>query len=101
MKTIKVKSGQSTEDIALQEYGAIEGVIYLLMDNNLSPSDSLYPGQELQIRDEVPELTESNRKIQSYLSSRGVSPNSGSAGVKTKVAYVTDGYVLDGYVKEE
>jgi len=43
MQTIKVKSGQTLFDIALQCYGSVEGVYQLISDNNLTSLTDLLP----------------------------------------------------------
>jgi len=50
MAIYKVKFGQSIYDIAIQVYGSVLGVYYLLQDNeNLNLSDSLPQGTELSV----------------------------------------------------
>lgn len=54
MRTIIVKLNQSLFDIALQEYGDVQGVFFLVDDNGLNSIDAnVYEGDELQVRDEV------------------------------------------------
>ena len=55
MRIIKVKKNQSLADIALQEYGDIEGVFHLVNDNpELNGiTDNVFENDELNIRDEV------------------------------------------------
>lgn len=54
MKTILVRSGQTIFDIALQYYGDIEGLKYLLEDNDgLDLSVPLLPKQKIQIRNSI------------------------------------------------
>lgn len=54
-RVITVGPGQSIEDIALQEYGSIDGVTLLLSDNLAAfpngYSTDLMPGTELTVRD--------------------------------------------------
>lgn len=58
MKIITVQPRQTIFDIALQYYGDIEGVDFLLLDNpNLSLNSSLEFGQFLKIRNEVKNKT--------------------------------------------
>lgn len=98
MKTIKVKSGQTLIDIALQEYGCTEGLVMLLDDNSLSMDSEAYPGQELFIR-ELPEITKDNKLIQQGLIEISVIPNSQILNPVPEPHYVQDGYVQDGYVE--
>lgn len=98
MKNIKVKSGQTLIDIALQEYGCIEGLVYILEDNALSMDSESYAGQALIIRD-IPEITKDNKKIQQGLIELSVIPNSQILTAIPEPHYVEDGYVEDGYVE--
>ncbi len=53
MRIIKAKHNQTIADIALQEYGDVEGVFFIVEDNPtlLGITDNLHPGEEIQIRD--------------------------------------------------
>ncbi len=53
MRTIKVKKGQSLTDIALQEYGHIEGLFLLVADNTTLEgiTDNVFMDEELLIGD--------------------------------------------------
>lgn len=55
-RSIIVQPGQSLEDIALQEYGTIDGVREVVMDNPAVMVDGfstrLRPGAQLAVRDE-------------------------------------------------
>jgi hypothetical protein len=53
MSKIKVYEGQSIYDIAVQEYGSVEGLFYLLADNNLTLDSNLKSGAELVVRDSI------------------------------------------------
>ena len=55
MRTINVKHNQNLFDIAIQEYGAVTGVYWLLEDNPFlsGVTDNVYADQELLIRDEL------------------------------------------------
>ncbi len=54
MRIIKVKKDQSLADIALQEYGHVEGVFFLVEDNIglIGITDNIYKEDELLIREE-------------------------------------------------
>lgn len=54
MPIIKVKIDQTLMDIALQEYGDIDGVFWLVQDNTdlIGITDTLQEGQSLIIREE-------------------------------------------------
>lgn len=61
MSTIVVRPQQNILDIALQEYGDVQGVFYLLDANpSLDITSALMPGQRLQINAEpiAPEIAE-------------------------------------------
>ena len=64
MRIIKVKKDQSLFDIALQEYGHIEGVYFLVEDNSslIGITDTLHGGDELSIRE-----TKINRPMKDFL----------------------------------
>lgn len=57
MRTIQVKPQQSIEDVALEHYGAVEGVEHILNDNPLvfnagGLNTYLQTGTEIKLRDE-------------------------------------------------
>ncbi|RIV21401.1 LysM domain-containing protein [Fibrisoma montanum] len=65
MKTYSVRDGQSLWDIAVEVYGDVEAVYWLLDDNRSQIqgiTDRLYPGMLLTIRD-VPK----NTRVATYL----------------------------------
>lgn len=62
-----VKSGQNLLDVALQEYGSIEGIIFIMSDNGLPLSPALEPGQELIMHEEQV----LQKATVQYLASRG------------------------------
>lgn len=70
MKTVKTYPGQSLIDIAVQEYGDIAGVEYIIEDNNIGISDYLSPGTELVIREDP-----INQTVIDELINRNFSPN--------------------------
>lgn len=99
MKIITATYGQTLMDIAVQEYGCYEGVTLLMQDNDLALTANLVAGQELLIRDAVPELTATNQAVAQYNRLNGISVNSGNdAASSSNNGYVTEGYVTDGYV---
>lgn len=50
MKTVEVLTRQTLLDLALQEYGSIEGILDLMERNNIqSVSDELVPGTLLKV----------------------------------------------------
>ena len=64
MRVIKVIKNQSLLDIALQEYGSVNGAFWLVEDNDklLGITDNVFENDELNIRDEV-----INEKMKNYL----------------------------------
>jgi hypothetical protein len=53
MSKIKVYEGQSIYDVAVQQYGSVEALFYLLADNNLNLDSNLKSGAELEVRDSI------------------------------------------------
>lgn len=51
MKNIAVKDGQNLLDVALEQYGAVEALVFLLNDNELPLSPELQAGQQLRVDD--------------------------------------------------
>lgn len=98
MKSITAQSGQTIEDIALQEYGCVEGVVLLLDDNGLGQDDDVFTGQVLQVRDTVPVLTDNNVAVTEYIKNKGLNPNSSMVNDLQQAFYVNPGYWADGYV---
>lgn len=63
MKEYIVKPGQSLFDIAVIVYGSIEGLSWLIQDNNLQgPTDRIGSGQRLKVRSQA-----SNARARVYL----------------------------------
>lgn len=73
MKKIKVFEGQNLFDIALQEYGAIDALVKLAVDNDLRVDDDLTDGQELLI-DEAAVI---NQQMVNYFKNNGHDLNTG------------------------
>lgn len=51
MRVIKVLSGQSVFDIALQELGSVLGILEIAQLNGISVTETLTPGQTLNVPD--------------------------------------------------
>ena len=79
---MKVLSGQTLFDIAIQELGSAEAAYGLAVLNNLSVMDSLDPGQELQLP------TVDNRSVSEYYSNKGIKPATSDGSVITEVSRV-------------
>ena len=77
MRSIEVKLDQSLADIAIQEYGDISGLFFLVKDNPQlhGPTDNIYPGDILSIRDEVV-----NKPMVDYLRPYEIATVKGSRG---------------------
>jgi len=70
MKRIIILDGQTLEDVALQAYGGVEGVAWLIEDNpGISWTSSLLAGEILLTREAA-----INRDLQAYYQSRGITP---------------------------
>lgn len=98
---IKVAAGQTIEDVAIERYGTVEGAILIMQDNNLSPDDLLIAGQELEIRDTVPNINDKNVTIKDLVDAKNIRPNSGIEGIRDIIFYVEDEYVEDDYFEEQ
>ena len=97
MKLIKVRYGQTIEDISIQEYGSLSGVRFLLEDNpSISLDTLLFPGQELNIR--IVELTDSGFQTVNYLKQNNLIPVAGFVGEKPEISYMDEDYVEEGYL---
>lgn len=64
-----VQSGQTLADIAIQEYGCLEAVVRLALDNNKSVSDNLESGETI-----VANPYTYNKVLASYCKINGVAP---------------------------
>jgi hypothetical protein len=98
MRKYTVQYGQTMLDIAVQEYGHVDGVFLLIKDNpNYSITDVPVPGEELLIRDEAPQLSEDNRRIAAEYKEQGITVASGMAASYSLGMYVTVGFWKNGY----
>ncbi len=77
MRIIKVKKDQSLADIALQEYGHVEGVFFLVEDNAtlIGITDNIYEGDQLIIREE-----QINAPMQTFLADYIIATAKGARG---------------------
>lgn len=76
MKTIIAQSGQTIYDVAIQEYGDLEGVHFILVDNPELQLSQDIANVEMSIRSEVPQ--ELNKNKANYFRSLGKAINSQS-----------------------
>lgn len=100
MKAHEVRPGQSLGDIAIEVYGSIAGIHFLLEDNNAALNNSLdtvpFPGTLLVIRESNPvdalasftaaELSRNKNKL-------------GSAPNQVPSEFVLPNYVIPNYVE--
>lgn len=68
MKTV-VQAGQTLLDIAIQEYGTIEAAFMLAKTNDISITDTLQAGQEIETPEKV-----YNSELADYCQRNSVSP---------------------------
>ncbi len=66
---ITVRDGQTLSDIAIQQYGSLEAVTLLAEANNIGITDTLQPGQQL----EIPQK-EYNKEVRRYCENHDVAP---------------------------
>ncbi|MCT4647559.1 MAG: hypothetical protein N4A74_21405 [Carboxylicivirga sp.] len=70
-KTV-VKAGQNLFDMAIQEYGDLEGVLILAKDNGQSLTESLEPDVNLEVRTDT-----LNQAVVNFYQSRELKPATG------------------------
>lgn len=104
MKQIQTTLGQSLLDIAIQEYGAVEGVFALVIDNDYigDLSDVLAPGTPLDIREESLKLNKDNLTIKQMMELEKIGKIISSLPTRTtlNLYYVEIDYVDIDYVLE-
>lgn len=104
MKSIHTTLGQSLSDVAVQEYGAYEGVFALLIDNEAigDLSDVLGPGTPLNIREEKLKLNNENITIKQMMDLEQIGKIIGGLPTRTtlNLYYVEIDYVDIDYVLE-
>lgn len=66
---VSVRNNQTMADIAIQEYGTIEGMFLLAKENDISPTDLLTTGQNMKRPNVV-----LNKEMENYCKKNGVSP---------------------------
>lgn len=66
---VKVKDGQTLADIAIQEYGVLEAVVQIAVDNGMSVSDVPQVGVILHLHDKT-----YNRVMHDYCRAHNVQP---------------------------
>ena len=75
---IKTLTNQTIFDLAVQIFGMADAAQVLALENNMSVTDSLVPGQELT----VPALWQdiANRQIAAYYANNALTPATGATG---------------------
>ena len=66
---VLAKNGQTLADVAIQEYGCLEAVVKLSLDNGQSVSEIPTPGEKLQLHQHI-----YNKVLQKYCKVHSVSP---------------------------
>lgn len=86
MKDVKVTDGQCLLDLAIQEYGHVEGMAYILAHNTLSSMESiLAPGSTVKVLDAVPRIDGGNQGIANQFAVLDRRVNGGHKYVAPKV----------------
>src|SRR5215469_10964864 len=106
-KQINVLDRQSIDDIAIQEYGCVEGKWNLLADNSdrlQSVNDVPAPGMVLNIESPVPYITSQNQAIAATFAAKKLKVVSGASLPTPSIPlpqqnYINEiGYVDGGYI---
>lgn len=73
-KKIYIENGQTTFDIAIQQFGGVEGIFSLIRDNDdlSSVNDNVFAGHQVNIADEV-----ISASVRDYYPNNKVVPSSG------------------------
>ena len=66
---VLAKNGQTLADVAIQEYGCLEAVVKLSLDNGQSVSETPKPGTKLQLHQHI-----YNKVLQKYCKVHSISP---------------------------
>lgn len=77
-----VSDGQTLADIAVQQYGALEAVVRLAMDNGMAVSEAPPAGTRLRLHD-----GEYNRPMRRYCQAHGMAPATlrGDGGQRARI----------------
>lgn len=100
MKTVVVAEGQTILDLALKHYGCLEGVANIVADNNLGgATTALLAGQEIEVQETTPELTDKNRRVKALLDQVNVEVNALlTESPSGENCWVESGWIEDGWV---
>lgn len=100
MKQYVTQYGQSLIDIALQEYGHIDGVFQIIKDNpQYAITDVPKVGDVVLIQKTVPVLSLDNNKIAETIKSDNITMASGLNTNLQRRTYVEAGYLRRGYIQ--
>ncbi len=103
MKRSSTTYGQSVADLAIQEYGAIEGVFAIMIDNEIKDLSEVFePSLELDIREQLI-LNNQNLNILEMMQLEGVGRvigNVENSDLKQNAIYVDEDYVDVDYILE-
>lgn len=100
-KKITLNGRQSLTDIAVQEYGGVEGLFLLFEDNDFLTDIANVPpaGAKMLIRTTVPYLTAQNKVVKAeYMNNDTVVTTAEKSNMRTG-EYVTVGYWANGYTE--
>ena len=77
-----VRDGQTLADIAVQEYGSLEAVVRLALDNGMAVSDTPPTGKSLNLHE-----GEYNRPMRLYCQAHGIAPATlrGDGGTRARI----------------
>lgn len=94
--------GQTLLDLAIEKYGHLDGVFWIIEDNpGLSVSSIPSPGTEIFIRDAFTDMDQTSFSVRKYFESRSLQVSTGLVSDDTILQkhYVKPGYWKSGYTK--
>lgn len=87
---ITVRDGQTLSDIAIQQYGSLEAVTLIAEANNIGITDTLQPGQQL----EIPQK-EYNKEVRRYCANHDVTPATENRNGEIKLRIHTEQFTKE------
>ncbi|MBK5213644.1 MAG: hypothetical protein JJE55_08300 [Flavobacteriaceae bacterium] len=91
MRVIKVQQGQSLFDVAILTLGSALGAILIAGENNLSVTDTIMPGQTLNI----PTQLLSKSTVNDFMAN-GINPAT-AVRINNETQYAVANYVVPNY----
>lgn len=88
---VKVKPGQTIYDLALQEYGSIEGVVIIAQENDLDLEEDLVEGSTIRINSNP-----IDQSIVNYYKDNGIFPKSGG-DINVAISGFSDGFKQNAF----